>query len=80
MNLDYNLFPSLHVGMATLSATFYSKWSKRPAALFFWLWAAAFAASTLLTRQHYIADVLGGALLGYAIGRPYAVPAERRCI
>jgi membrane-associated phospholipid phosphatase len=67
VNLRYNLFPSLHVSMAVFCAAAYSRFVTRPASAGFGLWAVAIAASTLLTRQHYTADVLAGALLGLAV-------------
>jgi membrane-associated phospholipid phosphatase len=59
VNMSYNYLPSLHVGSqaATRTGTRY----------FYWLWAAAIAASTLLTHQHYVADVLTGGALGWIV-------------
>jgi membrane-associated phospholipid phosphatase len=67
INLDHNLCPSLHVGMAVLCASAYSRGGKPAQAVLFWSWAAVIAASTLLLRDHYIVDVLAGTLLGLVV-------------
>jgi membrane-associated phospholipid phosphatase len=67
INLTYNYLPSLHVGMAVVCAYAYSRRSPQKLAVFFWLWAAAIALSTLLTYQHYVADVITGAALGLLV-------------
>lgn len=54
VNLKNNYFPSLHVSYAFTAALF------SPG---FWPWALAVTASTLLLHQHYVADLLGAALL-----------------
>lgn len=65
LDLPYNLFPSLHVSLTTLCML----------ALFFplkgggWLlpillWWAAMLVSVLFVHQHYLADVLGGLVVG----------------
>ncbi len=51
-----NCFPSLHVGVAYLSA-FSLLWEKRKRAFFgFFIWASAVWISTLTTKQHYWID------------------------
>jgi membrane-associated phospholipid phosphatase len=72
INLTYNDFPSLHVSMTVVCAIFYSRSSPMPIGILFWLWATMIALATLLTRQHYIADVLAGGLLGTLVGVPLA--------
>lgn len=57
-----NCFPSLHVAFAVLSAIaawhHSARWGK------WWtFWALAIAVATLTTKQHYIADVIGGAII-----------------
>jgi membrane-associated phospholipid phosphatase len=64
INLDHNLCPSLHVGMAVVCAVAYSRNSGLFRIAFFWTWAVAIAASTLLIRDHYVIDVLAGAVVG----------------
>lgn len=62
-NLNGNGLPSLHVAFALSCAwvlsPLVSTWL-RPA---LWLWAIAICASTLLVKQHYLIDVVTGALL-----------------
>lgn len=67
VNLSYNNLPCLHVGMAFLCASFYSKYLSFHASALLWLWALAISLSTLLTHQHYIADVLAGAALAVLV-------------
>jgi membrane-associated phospholipid phosphatase len=58
-----NCFPSLHTSNALLLLHFNWRRSHR------WAWAAAsigVVASTVLVKQHYVADVAGGALVYFA--------------
>jgi membrane-associated phospholipid phosphatase len=64
LNMTHNYLPSLHVGMAVVCAYVYSQTCSQRLAAICWLWAAAIAVSTLLTHQHYLADVVTGAALG----------------
>ncbi|BBO32247.1 phosphatase PAP2 family protein [Lacipirellula parvula] len=68
INLEHNYLPSLHVGMAVVCAYAYGRQLRRGVALFFWAWATAVALSTLLTHQHYIADVVAGGVVGWLVG------------
>jgi membrane-associated phospholipid phosphatase len=67
LNGDYNLVPSLHVALAVTCVSAYATRAKP----LWWLWATAIAASTLLTHQHHVIDVVTGWLLGIAGGRLY---------
>lgn len=67
LNLDFNMLPSLHVGMAVLCAATYSRGTGRTAMVCFWTWAIAISASTLVTHQHHIADVVTGAALAVCV-------------
>lgn len=59
----YNCFPSLHVAQAVLAAATCNLVS-RGIGLAAGVWASLIAISTLFTKQHYVADVIAGALLG----------------
>lgn len=60
----YNCFPSLHVAYAFVSAlTCYRV--HRGVGIAAALWAALIGVSTLYTKQHYVVDVIGGALAAY---------------
>jgi membrane-associated phospholipid phosphatase len=60
----YNCFPSLHVAYAYVSAlTCYRV--HRGVGVVAGLWAALIGVSTLYTKQHYVADVVVGALAAY---------------
>lgn len=57
-----NVFPSLHVGHSTLAAAIFVSY-RSPLRWVMVLAALAIAASTVLTRQHYLIDLPFGALL-----------------
>ncbi|TPW20415.1 MAG: PAP2 family protein, partial [Elusimicrobia bacterium] len=60
LNLDHNLFPSLHVAFAcTTAAAFGARRGPAGRGLLN-AWAAAVAVSTVLTHQHHVADAVGG--------------------
>lgn len=61
----YNCFPSLHVAHSFVSALACHRVNRRLGLIAI---ACAFlvALSTLLTKQHYVADAVAGALLAYA--------------
>ncbi len=61
----YNDFPSLHTSLSTIIALHWWRVDRRiglPAAI----WAALIVASTVLVKQHYLADVAGGLVLAGA--------------
>jgi membrane-associated phospholipid phosphatase len=58
----YNDFPSLHTSLSTIIAIHWWRVDRRigvPAAI----WTALIVASTVLVKQHYLADVAGGLVL-----------------
>ncbi len=63
MNLHHNNLPSLHVAFACTLAMALAPRAKRLGAALLFAWALVVTASTLFTHQHFIADVLAGALL-----------------
>jgi membrane-associated phospholipid phosphatase len=63
--LPYNCFPSLHVAYAFVSALTCSRVHPGVGAAAA-LWAALIGVSTVYTKQHYVADVIAGALEAYA--------------
>lgn len=78
----YNCFPSLHVAYSFVSAlTCYRV--HRGVGVTAALWAALIGVSTLYTKQHYVADVIAGALAAYVAyvlflrGYPREAVAER---
>jgi SAM-dependent methyltransferase len=60
----FNVFPSLHVANAVYVACVVSRFTGVPGRAAAWATAAAVAASTVLVKQHYLADVPAGAALG----------------
>jgi membrane-associated phospholipid phosphatase len=85
----FNDFPSLHVSTSAIIAIHWWRFSRRlgpiPA-----IWAALIAMSTVLVRQHYLADVAGGLILAFGTslfflrlldrqpGGAQAIPSGRR--
>lgn len=59
-----NLFPSMHVGLATLLALVGARRS-RAWGLALGAAAVVIAASTLLVKQHYVVDLPAGAIVGW---------------
>lgn len=62
----YNDFPSLHVSLSTIMAIHWWHVDRRigiPVAV----WTALIVASTVLIRQHYLADVAGGLVLAAVV-------------
>jgi membrane-associated phospholipid phosphatase len=63
--------------MAVVCAIIYGRAVRRKAAIFYSLWAAAIILATLLTRQHYIVDVLAGGILGLSVANYFAPKPHR---
>lgn len=69
INLDYNMLPSLHVALSVCCVAVFCEHATALGRGLLWGWAAAIGLSTLLTHQHYIADVISGWALGIAVTR-----------
>ena len=63
LNLTYNLLPSLHVALIVTCVKVYATHASDKGKFLLWLWAIMIAASTVLTHQHYVLDVVTGWLL-----------------
>ena len=60
----FNDFPSLHVATSAIIAIHWWRFSRR----FTWpliIWAALIAISTVMVKQHYVADIAGGLILAF---------------
>lgn len=62
----YNIFPSLHVANSFYVASLSARFMPVEWAVSFYALALVISASTVLVKQHYLADVPSGALLGLA--------------
>ena len=68
VNMSYNYLPSLHVAMSVVCAYAYSAATPRKdLKCFYSAWVGTIAVSTLLTHQHYLADVVTGGALGLLV-------------
>ncbi len=59
-----NIFPSLHVANTVYVACLATHFLPAPLSLFFFAAAALVSVSTVLIKQHYLADIPAGILLG----------------
>ena len=78
LNLTYNLVPSLHVALANVCVAAFSRHATGMGTVLLWTWAAAIAASTLLTHQHHVVDVVTGWLLGSLAVKLAPAPVDSR--
>lgn len=67
MNLDYNLVPSLHVAMSIVCVELFARHASATGTIALRSWGVVIAASTLLTHQHHVLDVLTGYCLAMAV-------------
>lgn len=65
LDMPSNFVPSLHVAYGTLLALACAKAAPFRTQFVLFSWLVLMSASTLLTHQHYIVDVVSGALLGF---------------
>jgi hypothetical protein len=66
LNLDYNLVPSLHVGLSVVCIEFFVPHANIAGKLFLRIWSVLIAAATVLTHQHHLVDAVTGFLLAWA--------------
>jgi membrane-associated phospholipid phosphatase len=60
----YNDFPSLHTSLSTIIALHWFRVDRR-LGIVVAIWTALIVASTVLIKQHYLADVVSGLLLAF---------------
>ena len=66
----FNDFPSLHTSISTLLAIHWFRFDRR-AGIVASIWTALIVASTVLIKQHYIADLISGLLLAFFVSWLY---------
>lgn len=83
LDANSNAFPSLHVAYALFHCAWcqvmFCTGKRKVLRYFFWCWALGIIASTLVVKQHYVIDCIGGAVLGlgcFAVGRPFLRPGR----
>lgn len=67
MNLDYDLVPSLHVAMSIVCIEAFTRHAGSAGKVALRSWGLVIAASTLLTHQHHLLDVITGYGLALAV-------------
>ena len=67
----FNDFPSLHTSLSTILAIHWVKVNK-PLGIVLSIWTALIVASTLLIKQHYIADMIFGLALAFGFSWLYS--------
>jgi membrane-associated phospholipid phosphatase len=75
----YGCFPSLHVAYAFVSAFTCSR-VHRGVGIVAVAWAALIGVSTLYTKQHYVVDVVAGAVLAYLAHRWFLQQYPREAV
>jgi membrane-associated phospholipid phosphatase len=76
LSRTYNLVPSLHVALFTTAAATYASRVPMWIRVLLGIWLVVVAASTVLTHQHHLIDVVTGLMLG-AWGARVATAAGR---
>src|SRR5580704_1632616 len=71
----YNDFPSLHTSLSTVIAIHWWRFDRRTGMLAA-IWTALIVASTVLVKQHYLADLAGGLVLA-AVTSVFVMRATR---
>ena len=66
----FNDFPSLHTSVSTIMAIHWFRFDRRAGIVAF-IWAAFVVASTVLIKQHYVADIFGGLLVAFGVSWLY---------
>ncbi len=66
----YNDFPSLHTSISTILAIHWFRFDRR-AGIVATVWTALIVASTVLIKQHYLADLVAGLLLAFSASYLY---------
>jgi membrane-associated phospholipid phosphatase len=62
----FNDFPSLHTSLSILMAVYWLRF-KRRIGIVAVIWTVLIVASTLLVKQHYLADLVAGGLLAWGV-------------
>jgi protein-tyrosine phosphatase/membrane-associated phospholipid phosphatase len=77
LDQPYNLLPSLHITLTMILLDVYARHTRGLARLAVYGWFALIAASTVLTYQHYVIDVVGGFVLAVVCFYLFPEPAAR---
>jgi protein-tyrosine phosphatase/membrane-associated phospholipid phosphatase len=64
MEYPHNLFPALHITLSIILADIYARHLRGIVKVLLSIWFTLIALSTVLTWQHHLIDIAGGAMLG----------------
>ena len=78
VNLDHNLVPSLHVAMSAVSINHFTANATNFVRWILWIWCLLIAASTVLTHQHHLLDVVAGFALAIGVCWRFRRPAHKQ--
>lgn len=70
----FNLFPSLHITLSSVSVFCISKGISKRSRMILFSWLGLICASVVLTHQHHLIDVVGGLLLGKMCVNTFFMP------
>ncbi len=70
----FNLFPSMHIALSSISVFCLTKEVSAPVRRFFYTWLTLICVSVVLTHQHHLIDVLGGLALGKMCVNTFFMP------
>lgn len=74
----HNLVPSLHIVFSSLAVLACGQNAPERIKIGLWLWLTAIAASTVLTHQHHVLDVITGLLVAIVCRSLLVRPSARR--
>jgi len=66
LDAPHNLVPSLHVVFSTLAVLACGQSAPKAIRIGLWIWLIGIAASTLLTHQHHLLDIVTGLIIAFA--------------
>jgi protein-tyrosine phosphatase/membrane-associated phospholipid phosphatase len=78
MEYPHNLFPALHITLCLILSDIYARHTRGIVRALSYAWFALIAVSTILTWQHHLVDVGGGALLAGFAFYLFRAPERRR--
>jgi membrane-associated phospholipid phosphatase len=76
----YNLFPSLHITLSSISVFCISKEVSTTVRRLLYVWLTLICAAVILTHQHHLIDVIGGLALGKMCVNTFFTPFQEKAV